>query len=166
MLNVDPDGVGRVRSSWPSRMTNARGPVVRVRAPQEQMGWVSLAGGIEWLWLVTLTFDPKKVWRVSLQLAEKETIHWCGEIEHYFRRPVGWMAAFERHKSGRWHSHVLLADVPEPVTLFAEFWRGRNGRVDVQPVTNAAGAVLYLSKNAAANGDILLGDTSYFTARR
>ena len=38
-------------------------------------------------------------------------------------------------------------------------WELRNGRIDVRPVNNAVGAVLYSTKEAAHDGEILLSDT-------
>jgi hypothetical protein len=151
--------IGRVRSSWPTGLARTSGHrVVRVRNPLLQLGWMEFVSAIPWEWFVTLTFDPKKVWSVSRDTAARETIRWFGDVERYFRRHIGWLAALEQHKSGRWHSHGLLAGVPARLDPLVAIWEGRNGRAEVQPAGNSARRCLYVSKEAAENGEILLGD--------
>ncbi len=70
-----------------------------------------------------------------------------------------WLIALERGASGLWHAHVLLADVRGDISALATIWESRNGQIDVQPVTNGPGAVLYTTKEAALSGEILLSDT-------
>jgi ferredoxin len=133
------------------------------RLPYGQIAaaWGSYFGRIPWTVMVTLTFDQKRVFPVPMALAESEAEDWCQFVAHMFRRPVGWLIGLERHKSGSWHAHLLLTDV-RAVELGAlvQCWKIRNGdMVDVQDVTNARGAVVYASKNAAAAGNIIVSDT-------
>lgn len=140
------------------RRANASGHV-RVRGAMLLLGWVEFMGNIPWDLLVTLTFDPKRVFPVSSTRAEKEALTWCGLFGWTFRRPVAWLIALERHQSGQWHAHVLLAGVPNDIALLARLWELRNGRIDVQAVSNAVGAVLYSTKEAALAGEIILSET-------
>lgn len=151
------------RSSWPTskvREASFRPPFVRVKNPLLQMAWVEFLGGVPWEWFVTLTFDAKKVRSMSRQTASREAVRWCGDIERCLRRSIGWLIALERHKSGRWHAHALLAGLPPGIPLdhFAALWEHRNGRVDLRSAGDPTRRCLYLTKEAAADGELLLSD--------
>lgn len=157
-----------IRSSWPTVHTarpSATGHV-RIKNPLVQTGWLTFVGGVPWEWFVTLTFDPKKRWSVSRALAERETVRWCADIERYGRCPCGWMAALEQHKSGRWHAHLLLTGVTIDLTPLTALWQIRNGRADLQAAGSPVRRTLYMTKEAAAKGHILLGEgLKHFAAK-
>jgi hypothetical protein len=132
---------------------------VRVQGAMLLLAWADFMGTIPWDLLVTLTFDPKRVFPVSSARAEKETLAWCGLVGWTFRRPVAWLIALERHQSGQWHAHVLLAGLPNDIAPLAQLWTLRNGEINVQVVSNSVGAVLYSTKEAALSGAIILSDT-------
>jgi hypothetical protein len=54
---------------------------------------------------------------------------------------------------------VLLVGVSRDISALATKWELRNGLIDVQPVSNAIGAVLYTTKQAALSGEVVLSDT-------
>src|SRR5687767_3452385 len=114
-----------------------------------------------WDLMATFTFNPKQVFPTTRILAEKEVLKWCGLVGWMLRTPVAWLVAPERHKSGQWHAHALLAGLPSPkrVDALINVWQSRNGAIDVRPVKSAVGAVLYSSKDAALVGDIIVSDT-------
>src|SRR5687767_13302360 len=114
---------------------------VRVRGARVRVAWVDFLGCVHWDLLVTLTFDPKRVFPVSCSRSENEALKWCGLVGWALRHPIAWLIAPERHLSGLWHAHVLLAGVPRDISGLANLWRMRNGHIHVQPVTNGTRAV-------------------------
>jgi hypothetical protein len=124
-----------------------------------RVAWVDFLGRVPWDLFVTLTFDPKRVFPVPCTRAGREAFEWCGMIACALRHPIGWLIALERGFSGQWHAHVLLVGVAADMAAFAELWALRNGHIDVKPVTDGAGIVLYSTKQAALSGEIVLSDT-------
>jgi len=49
--------------------------------------------------------------------------------------------------------------IVDDISALAAIWEQRNGRVDVRPVSDANGVVLYSTKQAALAGEIVLSDT-------
>jgi hypothetical protein len=124
-----------------------------------QQAWDEFLGGLPWDWFVTLTFDPNRVYPVGQERAAREAVKWCETVAASLRRPVGWLVAVERSRSGQWHAHVLLIGTLGPIDAAVGLWQVRNGRVDVRLVTQASGAVLYASKDAYQTGAIYVSDT-------
>ena len=145
---------------WPESAT-IRNWSNRVRVPGAmlRLAWVDFMGCVPWDLFVTLTFDPKRAFPVGCTRAEKEALKWCGLIGWTLRCPVAWLIAPERGGSGQWHAHVLLAGVTGDTSALATIWELRNGGIKVQPVSNAQGAVLYSTKEAALSGEVMLSDT-------
>ena len=143
-------------SMWPVG-SNGRVPI---RAGDLAAAWKTFIGRIPWHWLVTLTFDPKKRFPVNRDLASRQALDWCRGIERDLRGPCGWVYATERGRSGLWHAHVLLTKFDDEVLdLSCRSWQWRNGRPQVQEVFDRGGAVLYISKEAAASGEVVACDT-------
>jgi hypothetical protein len=142
----------------PSRTKNWSNRV-RVPAAVLRVAWMEFVGRIPWTLFVTLTFDPRRVYPVDRVRAENEALRWCSLIGWAHRRRVAWLIATERGRSGQWHAHVLLTGVASDMSVIAGMWSLRNGHVDVRPITNAPGAVLYSTKDAALSGELLLSDT-------
>jgi len=132
-----------------------------VAIPQLHRAWDEFLGHLPWDYFVTLTFDPKRVFPVGRERARREALAWCNTVAATLRLPVGWLVALERGRSGLWHAHVLLIGVPQDINAAAGVWHARNGRIDVQRVTAASGALLYSSKEAYSTGEICLSDTLY-----
>ena len=110
--------------------------------------------------MVTLTFDPHRIFPVGRQTAMREAVGWCHRLAWVVRRPVAWLVAVERGRAGLWHAHVLLVGAPDHLGPAAEaMWRQRNGFIHVTRVDTARGAVLYATKKAARVGDVELSDT-------
>jgi hypothetical protein len=145
---------------WPeSPKTSEWSNRVRVPRAMLRLAWVEFLGLVPWDLFVTLTFDPKRVFPVNCTRAEREAFRWCGSIGYALRRPVGWLIALERGVSGQWHAHVLLVGVPHDISALATMWELRNGLINVQPVNNTIGVVLYSTKQAALSGEVVLSDT-------
>lgn len=132
---------------------------VRVRDPELRVGWLEFAGEIRWDWFVTLTFDPKRVYPVNRQRAEREALGWCQDVARAYRSRVAWLVATERGHSGQWHAHTLLVGLSLDLSPLAKIWELRNGRVNVQRVRGSLETLLYVTKDAAISGDIVLSDT-------
>ena len=131
----------------------------RIRVKDLKPAWGHFLGGVPWDLFGTLTFHPKRDFSVSADKASREAFWWCCAVGNLLRRPVAWMYAPERHKSGRWHVHVLLAGVPRKHAALSAMWEARNGRIDLTPVRDGRNAVEYLVKSASARGEIVLSDT-------
>jgi hypothetical protein len=132
---------------------------VRVRGPMLRLAWVEFLGWLPWELFVTLTFDPKKTFPVDAAKATREALVWCGHLAWALRTPIAWLVAPERGSSGMWHVHVLLIGTGDDISAIVAPWRVRNGNVDVRPVHERQGAVLYSTKEAALTGDVVLSDT-------
>ena len=137
-----------------------------LRGDAIQHAWVGFLGFLPWQLFVTLTIDPKRLSSgISCHRISREAFGWCNDACRTYRRPMGWVYAPERTRSGRWHAHALLIGVPvirgEVSTLpeAAGIWKARNGRIDIRRVYEAAGAMLYATKQAAATGEIVVSDT-------
>lgn len=147
-------------SRWPEG-AGARNWSSRVRVPRAELrlGWVTFLDIVPWDVFVTMTFDPKQVYPVTCDRAGKEAFTWCGIVGWALRRPVAWLIAPERGKSGQWHAHVLLAGVPRDISALAELWQIRNGRIHLRPVDDLSKATLYATKQEASSGEVILSDT-------
>jgi len=130
-----------------------------VRGRVLKPAWGEFLGGIPWDVFATLTFDPKRTFPISAATASREAFWWCGQAGRLLRRPVAWMYAPERHKSGRWHVHALLANVPTRNAVLKAIWEARNGLADLRPVRDGRISVEYLVKSAGEGGEIVLSDT-------
>jgi hypothetical protein len=122
--------------------------------------WAAFIGRIAWSHSITLTFDPKKRYPVSRELASREAFRWLNQLAADSRSPVGWVYATERGKTGHWHVHALVTGVHVgALEHVVRSWELRNGIAHVMPVDDTEGAVMYLTKNAALDGEVVLSDT-------
>jgi hypothetical protein len=133
----------------------------RLRLNRERMlAWSAFLGRFNWEIFVTLTFDPRRVFPVGRELADREAFHFCKEVARLTRRPIGWAYVVERGKGGCWHAHVILIGLGKAVWTGAlESWRNRNGSVDARPVYAGDGVALYTSKSVVLSGEVILSDT-------
>jgi hypothetical protein len=124
-------------------------------------GWATWLGHFPWQWFATLTFDPKRVYPVSQTVVEREASRWCQLVGRTVRLQVGWVCAPERGRGGQWHAHVVMLANSETwsPTAALPVWETRNGRIDLRPVHDLRGLGLYLTKDAAEAGTIVLSDT-------
>ena len=132
----------------------------RLRRDRLVDAWGRFLGRVPWQFMVTLTFDPRRIFPVDRQTAMREAVGWCCRLAWVVRRPVAWLVAVERGKAGLWHAHVLLVGAPDHLGSAPEaMWRQRNGFIRVMRVDQARGAVVYATKEAARLGDVELSDT-------
>jgi hypothetical protein len=132
----------------------------RTRGRELSQVWATWLACIAWQYLVTLTFDPKKVFPVDATLASREAFSWCGQVGRLVRRPVGWLYAVEQGRGGALHAHVLMVGVPAGLGAAPPaIWTQRNGRFHVRPVDDTRRGPLYTTKEAALSGEIVLSDT-------
>ena len=145
----------------PSDSTGDRwGERLRLQGEQLRAAWARFLGNVPWVTMATLTFDPRKRFNVSRETASRETFRWCGLASLALRQPLAWVYATERQASGRWHTHVLLADAePDQCKAPVAIWEARNGLADVRPVSYSHGALRYIAKEAAEEGELVLSDT-------
>ncbi len=130
-----------------------------LRAGQLVRAWGGYLGRIPWQLSATLTFDPKRVFPVSRDLASRETFWWACLVARLCRRPVAWAYVVERGRSGLWHAHAVLVDAGRPNRKTLEsVWRMRNGHAVVKPVRDVIGIALYTTK-LAIDGEVVLSDT-------
>jgi len=133
---------------------------LRTPAHALRRAWSEFLGRLQWQQSVTLTFDPKRVFPVSRERAEREASWWCAQLARVARRAVGWLFAAERTANGLWHVHVLVIGAGRlPWKLMNDLWRTRNGHAKIVPVHDTSGAVLYTTKEAYRTGEIVLSDT-------
>ena len=131
-----------------------------LRGEQLRVAWSHFLGNVPWVTMATLTFDPRKRFDVSRETASRETFGWCGLASFTLRKPLAWIYATERQKSGRWHGHVLIAGAqPDQFKAPSAIWQERNGMTDVRPVSYSHGALRYIAKDAAEEGELVLSDT-------
>src|SRR5438093_951517 len=100
-----------VSDEWERRL---RRPAVALH-----IAWDEFLGHLAWDAFATLTFDPKRVYPVGEEMADREAFWWCGLLGRLFRRPVGWLYAVERSPNGLWHVHALLIGVGSSVSWTA-----------------------------------------------
>ena len=130
----------------------------RLRGGELVRAWGEYLGRIPWQLSATLTFDPKRVFPVSRELASREAFWWLGLVAHLCRRAVAWAYVVERGKSGLWHAHAVLVDAGRPNRKTLEgVWRMRNGHAVVKPVHSVTGIALYTTKQAT-DGEVVLSD--------
>jgi hypothetical protein len=124
--------------------------------------WATFLGRVPWEWFITLTFDPKRRFPISRDLASREAFWWCGLVGQVYRIPVAWVYAIERTSTGSHHVHVLFVGLHHNPrwTPVVEPWRERNGSVvDVRRVNDIDGVALYTTKSVAAHGEVVWSDT-------
>ena len=154
-----------MRETWTTRWPDpiagrTRGERLKVPRDELHTAWAYL-GCLPWQWFVTLTIDPKRT-GASRDTADREAFWWCGLLGKAARRPVGWLYALERSRSGAWHAHALVIGVgTDSLDPPSGMWRARNGIIDPKRVTNGDGeqVVLYTTKQAYRTGDLVLSDT-------
>src|SRR5467141_3801188 len=100
---------GRTTMYWPDGILDDH-VGLRIAAIDARLeeAWATFLGRLPWRYFATLTFSPRKVAKVSKQLADKEVQAWVSLLERMMRSPLGWLYSLERDVSGRWHSHVLV----------------------------------------------------------
>lgn len=131
----------------------------RLRGVAIAGAWNDYLGRIPWQLAATLTFDPKRVFPVSRELASREAFWWLGLLARVCRRPVAWAYVTERSTNGLWHAHAVLADAGRPNRRTLEsVWRMRNGHARIKPVHSVVGIALYTTKQAT-DGEVVLSDT-------
>jgi hypothetical protein len=142
---------------WRRRYRLQRDPV--------RSAWAEFLGRVPWDLFLTLTFDPGRVYPVDRDRADREAFEWCTQTARIYRKPLGWVYAPERGRSGLWHVHVLIVGGPRmagtPSTLpeAAGMWTARNGRLDVRRIHDVPGITLYSTKQAALSGTLVWSDT-------
>lgn len=144
-------------------MRTAREPLNRIRSPHATLSaaWTQFLAGVEFDAMASLTFDPKRVFPVSRGRAEHEAVRWCQCVAFHCRRNVGYLVTTERHRSGLWHAHALLAGFGTSRANFdfvETVWRHRNGIALVRTVRDSNAAVGYVTKRAARPGHIVWSD--------
>lgn len=153
---------------WPALNPGAEWKTRTRLKPQEgqrelsdvRRAWDEYLGRFPWEWFCTLTFDEDRA-NCTRERADREAFEWCNLVGRTLRRPVGWVYAPERSKSGAWHAHALLTGVVERRNLkpLEGCWRLRNGHIHVTPVWDRRGVSLYASKCAAMAGTLVWSDT-------
>ncbi len=135
----------------------------RLRDGELVRAWGECLGRIPWQLSATLTFDSKRVFPVSRELASTEAFWWLSLVARLCRRPVGWAYAVERSRNGHYHAHALLAGVGRPNRKTLEgIWHMRNGHAVIKSVVSVPGIALYTTKRAT-DGEVVLSDTVTLT---
>lgn len=144
---------------WPTIVSDGlRGPT-RLRGDELARVWGEWLGRIQWEIFATLTFDSKRGFRLTRDMAGREAFWWLGLVAHLCRRSLAWAYAVERGKSGLWHAHALIVGAGEPSWSTLEgVWRMRNGMAVAKPVHSVPGIALYMTKQAS-DGEVFLSDT-------
>ena len=144
---------------WPTIVSDDWGARTRLHGRELASAWGEWLGRIPWEFFITLTFDPKRVFPVSRDVAAREAFWWLGVAAHLCRRPLVWAYAVERGASGHWHAHAVIADAGEPDWSTLEgVWQMRNGLAVAKPVHSVPGVALYTTKSAT-DGEVVISDT-------
>ena len=162
MINKQRREVGpstRTTSTWRGRSRSDTAHA-HLSGSVLSLAYAEFLGRVRWEVMITLTFDPRRRFPVSRDRAVQEAIKWANTLAYAVARPIGWLIAAERGRGGSWHAHVLIVGVDErAVEPVASLWRSRNGRLDIKPVYEGTGAVLYTTKTAADEGQVVVADT-------
>src|SRR5207247_1452567 len=122
--------------------------------------WAQFLGRVQWERFASLTFDPKRSFPITRELASRETFMWCNYLAYAFRQPVGWAYVVELGRAGSWHAHALIIGTRRRSWSAPQgTWKLRNGDVDLRRVHDVEGVSLYSSKTAADGGEVVLSDT-------
>jgi hypothetical protein len=161
-MDLETVGPAARMTCWPKPLSSERWQG-RTRARGEMLisAWADFLSGLAWQFFVTLTFDERRFKSPpSWELASREAFWWLGLLAKVARRSIGWVYAVERSSGGAWHVHALVIGTREPFSGGARTcWRERNGIVTVEPVSDRRGVTLYVSKQAALQGELVLADT-------
>ncbi|MFN7916899.1 MAG: hypothetical protein U0Q55_16260 [Vicinamibacterales bacterium] len=132
----------------------------KIKPHNVRRAWDDYLGRFPWEWFCTLTFDPNRA-HSKRDLVDREAFDWCNLTARTVRRPIGWVYAPERTRSGAWHAHVLMTGGIERRELRASeaFWRARNGILDIKAVWERRGVSIYTSKSASMAGTLVCSDT-------
>jgi hypothetical protein len=138
-------------SWWPdARAGGTWGTRIRPRRNELAAAWASFLGRVPWTFMATLTFDPKRVRSANQGRANRDAFWWCCLLGKMYCRPISWVYVTERHRSGRWHAHVLITGLTRAeANDAAEVWRAARGIAHVQGVYDGKGAVFYVAKDEA-----------------
>ncbi len=64
-----------------------------------------------WEWFCTFTFDPQKVDSFDYKACYCKLKQWLSNLIKRKAPDIKYLGVPEQHKSGRWHFHVLMANV-------------------------------------------------------
>lgn len=132
----------------------------RMRYEALAAAWPRFFGRFRWTVMVSLTFDPRRAFKVGRDRATREAVLWCNVLSYTWRRPVAWIVAAECGANGKWHVHVLVIGADQSqVEVVAALWRARNGQVVAKAVYDGAGAALYTTKDNATCGEVVIADS-------
>jgi hypothetical protein len=144
-----------------SRFREAAGYRTRIRYDGNDLSaaWASFLGRVPWKVMVTLTFDPKRVFPVDQSRASREAWDWCTKLGWMLRRRIAWLYATERGRTGQWHAHALVADASvKDLEAALAIWKLRNGTTHARKVSAGFVAVLYVTKSARYGTEVVLSD--------
>ncbi len=123
----------------------------------------------DWKFFITLTFrdvvtrdQSEHLWRFLVQVMNQELYgnHYVRIVGHsYFSYVVG----HEHQKRGALHLHALV-DQRVHFSLIHSVWNKVAGYAWVEPVTDLARAVAYVSKYVVKDGDLIVWQQRRFKA--
>lgn len=106
-----------------------------------------------WEYFVTLTLNPDKQDRFSLDDYVRDLGVWIGNYNKKFHTHLKYLLVPEQHKDGAWHMHGLLHDVsPQSVTrnchgyLDMPYYANRFGFISLDPIRDQNKCSSYITK--------------------
>lgn len=106
-----------------------------------------------WEYFVTLTLNPDKQDRFSLDGFVRDLGVWIGNYNKKYGVHLKYLLVPEQHKNGAWHMHGLLHDVsPQSVTrnshgyLDMPYYANRFGFISLDPIRNQNKCSSYITK--------------------
>ena len=155
-----PPGPGRWRTTrWPTPQPAATWEE-RLHAQLDKLweAWADFLGRLPWRHMVTLTFDPKRVFPVGQERASKEAWMWFDRLSWIARRQKStWVYCTDRGRSGLWHIHgLVLGRTEEDLELAIQIWWSRNGSATFSSVTGPRSASLYVTKDTSSYAEVVL----------
>lgn len=131
----------------------------RVNARRVRAGWAAFLSEFDWEQFLTLTTDPSRYRRSSVERVSREVHRFCCELSYLSRRPVGWAYAIEGGGGSSLHAHVLVLDATVSARqAVLSGWRARSGLTHRRDVDDIRAATAYLCKCIGPNGEIVFAD--------
>ena len=131
----------------------------RINARRVRNGWAEFLNRFGWEHFLTLTTDPARHSRVSVDRLSRDVHRLCCELSYLSRRQVGWAYAIEGGGGPSLHAHVLIYGATTGARRAVLLgWQARSGFTHCRDVDHSQSAAGYLCKCIGRNGEVVFSD--------